>query len=199
MSDFGKGGELLNLESVQRAISESALYLGNEMARRHRDGIRFAVAYMNRARPMESPLEAIFYGWFSAIAELENQEIYTFPLIPQARVELGEKSYRFDFQVLFGPQAFSDLAMLRRIEAPKVAIELDGHDFHERTKEQVAYRNERDRDVTAAGWTILHFSGSELYKDPLKCASDVLAICKQKHDAFSYAVYQSTNVSLETK
>lgn len=46
----------------------------------------------------------------------------------------------------------------------RVAIELDGHDFHERTKEQVARDRSRDRDLSARGWRVARWTGSELHR-----------------------------------
>jgi very-short-patch-repair endonuclease len=51
----------------------------------------------------------------------------------------------------------------------KVAVELDGHDFHERTKEQATRDKSRDRRLVELGWTVLRFTGSEVWKDPRAC------------------------------
>lgn len=55
----------------------------------------------------------------------------------------------------------------------RIAVEVDGHDFHERTKEQAQRDKERDRNLTAAGWHPIRFTGSEVYRDPDRAASDV--------------------------
>ena len=55
-------------------------------------------------------------------------------------------------------------------------IEADGHDFHERTKEQSAADKKRDRDLTALGWTPIRFTGSEIHRDALECASEVMRL-----------------------
>lgn len=55
-----------------------------------------------------------------------------------------------------------------------VFVECDGHDFHERTKEQAAKDRQQDRATQAAGHIILRFTGSELYRDPISCAADAL-------------------------
>lgn len=44
-------------------------------------------------------------------------------------------------------------------------VECDGHEFHERTKEQAERDRSRDRAVQAMGWRIIRFTGSELYRD----------------------------------
>lgn len=54
-----------------------------------------------------------------------------------------------------------------------VIVECDGHDFHERTKEQAARDKRRDRDLLAAGYPVMRFTGSEIYKDPIGCAEQV--------------------------
>lgn len=47
----------------------------------------------------------------------------------------------------------------------KVFVELDGHDFHEKTKEQVDKRNERDAILSEEGF-VYHISGSKFYNNP---------------------------------
>jgi hypothetical protein len=59
-------------------------------------------------------------------------------------------------------------------KAAWLIIECDGHDFHERTKEQAARDRARDRELQANGFTIFRFTGSEIYRDPIGCASQVV-------------------------
>lgn len=51
-------------------------------------------------------------------------------------------------------------------------VECDGHDFHERTKEQAARDRKKDRTLQAEGYIILRYTGSELWEDPMQCAAD---------------------------
>lgn len=187
---FGKGRELLELETVQRAIDEAGQWAGTEHARRFRGFARAMIGYTSSGAVMESPIEAIFWAWFEAANTLEDRDVYAFNLTPQQAIATSSgKKYRFDFVIEFGPQITLNVATERNIPAPNVAIELDGHDFHERTKEQVISRNERDREAQAEGWTILRFSGSELHRDPLKCVQAVIDICKPKADEWSQMVH----------
>jgi very-short-patch-repair endonuclease len=48
-----------------------------------------------------------------------------------------------------------------------VAVELDGHEFHERTKEQAARDRSRDRDLQHCGIPILRFTRAEVYADAI--------------------------------
>ncbi|MDB5612127.1 MAG: hypothetical protein JWP25_9027 [Bradyrhizobium sp.] len=56
----------------------------------------------------------------------------------------------------------------------RLVVECDGHDFHERTKEQAARDRSRDRALQMAGYEIFRFTGSELHRDPKACAMEVM-------------------------
>jgi very-short-patch-repair endonuclease len=56
----------------------------------------------------------------------------------------------------------------------RFVVECDGHDFHERTKDQAANDRSRDRAMAMMGLTVLRFTGSEIWNDPLGCARQVV-------------------------
>lgn len=74
--------------------------------------------------------------------------------------------YRVDFliQSMDGPQP------------NQVVVELDGHAFHDKDKNQRAYEKARDRFLVANGYRVLHFTGSEVVADPYKVAHEALDI-----------------------
>ncbi|WAP69069.1 endonuclease domain-containing protein [Jiella pelagia] len=55
----------------------------------------------------------------------------------------------------------------------KLVVECDGHQFHERTKEQAQHDKSRDRDIQSAGYAIMRFTGSEIHKDPVACTNEI--------------------------
>jgi very-short-patch-repair endonuclease len=55
----------------------------------------------------------------------------------------------------------------------KVVVECDGHDFHERSKEQAKKDRRRDRWMQSEGWLVLRFTGSELWNDAHACGEEV--------------------------
>jgi hypothetical protein len=57
----------------------------------------------------------------------------------------------------------------------KVSIELDGHDFHERTPEQAERDKSKDRLLQQHGWIALRFTGREVLRDPQKCVEEAMA------------------------
>jgi very-short-patch-repair endonuclease len=92
------------------------------------------------------------------------------------QVELGD--YRVDFYL----QAF----VVDNWEGPsakisgrwlQLVIECDGHNYHERTKEQARRDKRRDRWFQTHGISVLRFTRSKIWADPLGCVDQV-------HDAF---------------
>lgn len=55
----------------------------------------------------------------------------------------------------------------------RLVIECDGHDFHERTKDQAERDKSRDRDLAALGYRVLRFTGSEIWRNPTACSEEV--------------------------
>ena len=55
-----------------------------------------------------------------------------------------------------------------------IAVECDGHQFHEKTKQQAARDKARDRELMSYGVKVFRFAGSEIWKDPGACADEVL-------------------------
>ena len=62
----------------------------------------------------------------------------------------------------------------------RLAIECDGHEFHEKTKEQAARDKSRDRVLQTEGWRVLRFTGSEIWRRPMECAEQVFELCSNE-------------------
>ena len=101
---------------------------------------------------VESPAEAVFLAWWRALTGWYTAA--PVEIEAQTPVVVDDRRYRLDFTFV--------VAGLRTT----VAVEIDGRDFHERTPEQVTYRDQRDRALAAAGWRVLHFSYAELVAAP---------------------------------
>ena len=61
----------------------------------------------------------------------------------------------------------------------KFVIELDGHDFHEKTKEQAKRDKEKDRFLISEGFIVIRFTGSEIFNN-----------CEEKVHEFLDIVYK---------
>lgn len=58
-----------------------------------------------------------------------------------------------------------------------IAVECDGHDAHERTKQQASYDRARDRFFLARHLPTVRFTGSDLVHSPQRCAAELYEIC----------------------
>lgn len=61
-----------------------------------------------------------------------------------------------------------------------IFVECDGHDYHERTKEQARHDRMKDRTIQTAGIPILRFTGSEIYRDAEACAVEIIDFARNR-------------------
>lgn len=129
---------------------------------------------------LESPIEDMFWvachAQCAAHYQMVNPEPYRdkdginragIGIYIQPQFKVGK--YRVDFlisQVGVGP---NDLLS-------PVIVELDGHDFHDKNKQQRSYEKARDRFLVKSGYRILHFTGSDVAADPFKVSHEALAL-----------------------
>lgn len=127
----------------------------------------------------ESPIEGLLLAALVAEEDLQpftqlhfnNGDFPEKPPFDQAaffypQVKIG--SYRVDL-------AIWDASLPFDVGKPRVMIvECDGHDFHEKTKEQARRDKRRDRYFQSLGYKVLHFTGSEIWADPSEVAQEVL-------------------------
>lgn len=113
---------------------------------------------------IKSPIEQIFITAFDFYMSINNKEQVF--LFSQAPIFLESKKYIADF--LFEEDEFVNKFNTKK----KIIIECDGHEFHQKTKQQVKHDNEREYDLKMAGYEVIRFSGSQIYNNPLRCAED---------------------------
>jgi len=87
---------------------------------------------------------------------------------PNCRVVIDGLAYLADFCVLFG--AYPSDRDGENAYHGLLAVEVDGHEFHERTKEQAAKDRSRDLAMLAAGVLVARFTGAQVYADAEGCA-----------------------------
>jgi very-short-patch-repair endonuclease len=102
--------------------------------------------------PIEESLGAELIAWLEGPM---GDEVY---LANQFKIGL----YRVDFFI--------------KAYGQNLAIECDGHDFHDRTKEQAARDRQRDRMLLSCGCHTVRFTGSEIYANATGCAFEVFEL-----------------------
>ena len=116
----------------------------------------------------ESPIERILYVAINHLLHTQYGE-YMYYITPQ--FEVPDSNYRVDFLVHMADPNW-------RINAD-VLVEVDGHQFHQKTKEQVARDKKRDRHLVRNFGKLITFTGSEVYANPNACAEEVMAILRR--------------------
>ncbi len=131
----------------------------------------------------ESPIEALFFTALrNAISvgfapSLSHTVIYI--KTPKKREKTKENILCVERQVQIGSYRVDFLIWCPLKPERMMVVECDGHDFHERTKEQAAKDRSRDRALQSQGYEVFRFTGSELYRDPLGCAQEVARILEK--------------------
>jgi very-short-patch-repair endonuclease len=127
-------------------------------------------------KEMGSEIERAFAAYFVVMLRaggVEHELARTphegcgFFLLPQ--YEIG--AYRVDFLMGHSGREGNRGFDLRKC----VVIECDGHDWHERTKEQAARDKKRDRFLLRNVGSVIHFTGSEIYRDVSACMGEAIA------------------------
>jgi len=115
--------------------------------------IFFAALSQGCAHSYSFGLEALFCPCSGAVME---KQLRPFDLViwPQYRVLDWPVDFLIGTMSCDGKRSFC-------------VVECDGHEFHERTKEQAVRDRKRDRRLQAKGYRVFRFTGSEIYKDPL--------------------------------
>lgn len=111
-------------------------------------------AHLFATDPAILSFAAVIGDWNHSVSG--GQGFYVWP-------QMGVRNYRADFGVLFNVQT----------GVYRLAVECDGHEFHEKTKEQAQRDKARDREFLEEGWPVMRFTGSEIHRDPMKCADQV--------------------------
>lgn len=100
---------------------------------------------------------------------------------PDVSVSFGDDEYcgcdpchSFDLQreVIIGSYRVDFMLSLDTGTRRWLTLECDGHDFHDRTKQQAAYDRARDRELLALGILTARFTGSEIHHSADRCATD---------------------------
>ena len=179
-----------------------------ELRQEYLDSKIGSIAYLQSriADAVESPIEEMLVWGLLSIHDLEFYRALTFPshvvlggdsevdavfitslgqrsapsCVLQPVVRVGEARYRIDIALRLDAEAVDARVWL--------AIECDGHEFHEKTKEQAQRDKRRDRDLQSIGWTVARLTGAEIFRDPYAAAKSVYQLAQSVLDLRTKAI-----------
>lgn len=127
---------------------------------------------------VESPIELAFCTALVMASRILGCRI---GLVVNKKIRPSENFDNSGCVALLWPQAHIgamrvDFMIISRFanETRKCVVECDGHDFHERTKEQAERDRSRDRKLQAVGFRVFRFTGREINRSAFSCAKEVL-------------------------
>lgn len=100
------------------------------------------------------------------------------PVVIQLQAQLGD--YRVDF-CLRHTVASHDAEGRATVSERRLVVECDGHDFHDRTKEQASRDRERDRVLQSTGVHVFRFTGADIWRDAFRCAREAVSFVAPHH------------------
>ncbi len=128
-----------------------------------------SINHPSPAYTIESPIEKYLFLEIIRLCIAENQGLINPPfngIFPQKKITINDDTqYIVDF-------------VFHTLNGHKIAVELDGFEFHEKTKEQAISDKERDRNLQQEGYFVARFSGSEVYADPKEILFKIMYIAQ---------------------
>lgn len=147
---------------------------------------------------IESPLEAAFWVWWEALIGRSGWVAKHLELKEQREVLAVGELFRLDFSVEL-TQHFANRITAAGLHWKPLGIELDGHTFHEKTREQVTYRNRRDRLLQQAGWQVFHISFDEMTQHGGNSVGEVTDFARNQFTTLQSAMYRAeTKTGMDT-
>lgn len=117
----------------------------------------------------ESPIEKILYIQMNHdilfLSHYDDMQI-----LPQQMIKRESSYIRVDFLIKVKHSG----------KEINVVVECDGHDFHEKTKEQAQKDKSRDRFLVSKGYYVFRFTGSEIYRNARIVSEEVSAFIFNK-------------------
>lgn len=129
-----------------------------------------------RLNRCESDLERLFLMMFAFQTGASSPFTFAGELAPGGKA--GSGRYDFDLAQQVSIAGYRcDFVFTVRAKANdktrRIAIECDGHSFHDRTREQASYDRRRDRKLLAAGVPTLRYTYSDITGDPTGTMADL--------------------------
>lgn len=125
----------------------------------------------------ESPIEELFLGGLIHCSKSLSFN-HTKIIYGELNTSGLKDGIHIFIQAVVGPYRADFFACAVEEEAIvlRVIAECDGHDFHERTKEQATRDKKRDRYFAKNNIRVLRYTGSEVWRDPIDCAYEFLGV-----------------------
>jgi len=132
-----------------------------------------------------SPIEQLFFIAIKAFGRAVGVSVSPTSFEDERRRQLG---VYLDAQAKIGKYSVDFLLTstngFRSTQALPLIVELDGHAFHDKNKAQRSYEKSRDRFFVKQGYRVIHYTGSDVVKNPYLIAHEVISMFIEGIDEF---------------
>lgn len=142
-----------------------------------RDAAKEATALTELFGECESPVEESFFEALVASADDWSVVFHRDGSVQCVRLSIGTRTMLVFPQALLRPYRVDFLLFETETNGAFMVVEIDGHDFHDRTKAQASRDRERDRRLLSRGVSTVRFTGSDVHRDADACARDAINLC----------------------
>lgn len=145
------------------------------------DGVRELVAdtieYV--ADQTESPIETLLGATMIVAMKLQRSSSHFVFCHHDEELAWAHSRFLWMAQYPWRKYRIDWVLRVRGAKQPYIFVECDGHNFHERTKEQAERDRAKDREIQQAGIPILRFTGREIYRDSAECCAQIISFLKR--------------------
>jgi very-short-patch-repair endonuclease len=107
-----------------------------------------------------------------------NDEDYWYIAGVSNRESVVVRGLKYELDITIKVLARMGPGFVDSMDIVKVDVEVDGHEWHERTKEQAARDRGRDRALALDGWIVVRFTGAEVHCNAAACAKEAFAVAE---------------------
>ncbi len=141
--------------------------------------VRFEEQCHHAIRRCESPIERLLMAALYASSKIQHEKLFFYGCDEMPKEPDFDEAVHIFQQIKFGQYrvdiAIWDASLPFNHTPPRMmVVECDGHDFHEKTKEQARRDKQRDRFLVSKGYKVLRYTGSEIWADPGAIADDII-------------------------
>lgn len=132
-----------------------------------------------------TPIEQIYLTAFIIYTHFSNRNLQNkigFEIFSQQPIMCGNKEYVVDFLINKATYNGQEFELNN-----KVVIECDGYDYHS-SKQQRNNDTERENNLKLIGYSVIRFTGSQIYKDPYLCVIQTIKFLFDRNKELNFNI-----------
>lgn len=111
---------------------------------------------------------------------------FTLVIFPQYKLTSNSAVYYVDFMFMLDVEYYEPTSFWFSAHSHYyIAVEIDGHEYHERTKTQAEKDKFRDREIRKIGFSVFRYTGSEIYRNTPSIIWQIIDLLRSERNDFA--------------